>query len=406
MLVYLIQVSLCWGIFALLYAAFLRRETFFRFNRAYLLLTVLLGMALPLAGAWAPALPADAEEAMLALPAIIVGLQTVEQAARDWSWMVLLVCLYWGGFSLALLRLSWGIGRLVLLARRGDAERLPDGCILVRTGQAELPFSFFRWIFVPREFEPRGDFANMLAHERAHVHGGHSIDVLLAEILCVMFWFHPLAHWYRQSLRTVHEYLADREASAATDRRQYGLLLVRQAQPRMATAFANHFFQSPLKQRLLMLTKKTSAPVQSVKYGLLAPVVFLLFLLNRQMPAPVQEGTPKPDATGQLVYEACDRLPEFPGGWAAFGRYMQENLVYPPDDKQTKRTGRIAVKFVVNTDGSVEQVETETIDGAPSAAMFAEAARAIRQSPAWIPAEQGGEQVKCRLRLPVLFKLE
>src|SRR5690606_30404147 len=141
--------------------------------------------------------------------------------------------LYGVGAALALLRLMWGLFRIMRMAYKGESERLTGSCILIKTVETNVPFSFFKWLFVPQHyFDSDTEYPHslMLAHERAHAHGGHGADVLLLEMICVVFWFHPLAHWSRRAIRTVHEYLADAEASRLTDRKQYGLLLIRQAQ--------------------------------------------------------------------------------------------------------------------------------------------------------------------------------
>ena len=204
----------------------------------------------------------------------------MEEVSNAWKELSLLWIVYWIGFVGMAARVLWGLAKIVLMAVRGQSERLSDGCLLIQTDEAKVPFSFFKWVFVPSlpqlsessNPNPNPNITLMLAHERAHAHGWHSVDVLFAEILCVVFWFHPVSHWYRSALRAVHEYLADADAARHADRKQYGLLLIGQSQSGMPIAFANHFFQSPLKQRLIMLTKKASAPVRAIKFGLVAPL--------------------------------------------------------------------------------------------------------------------------------------
>lgn len=409
MLIYLLQVTLCWGLFALLYRLSLRKETFFRANRLYLLTTAAAGLLLPLSGWWFQLPQSDAVLPGAVLPAVAVGLQQMEQAIATWSWGLVLKGIYWLGFALASARLLWGVGCLARMILRNRSEYLADGSLVIRTEKALLPFSFFRWIFIPQDIENQEDFQNMLAHERAHLRGWHSLDVLWMELLCVVLWFHPLAHWYRKALRNVHEYLADAEASRTTDRKRYGLLLVQQVQGKMPVVFANHFFQSPLKQRIDMLTRRNSAPVNAWKYGLALPLTALFLLMFQYVPAIAF--TSKDNTTERMLNAGhpanpTDKLPVFPGGHEALIRFMMANLNYPEADRKAGRSGMVKVDFVVDQEGKIEQVNAEDNGSGASAAMLQEAARIIKSMPRWAPAAYRGEKVKCRLSLPIKFKLQ
>ncbi len=455
--IFLLKLTLCWGFFALLYALLLRQETFFRANRIYLLGTAALGILLAVWPAEQMPVPVyDGGLLTVELPAFTIGLQEVETAASRWQDIDYLWVAYWIGFSLMALRVLWGLFKILQMALRGRAERLADGCLLVQTAEAKVPFSFFKWVFVPTETElPESsklsgssidDTALMLAHERAHAHGWHSADVLFAELLCVVFWFHPLAYWYKRSLRAVHEYLADAEASRLSNRKQYGLLLIGQSQSGMQIAFANHFFQSPLKQRLIMLTKKASAPVRAVKFGLVAPAALLFAMLFRQAPAIAQavnekhvefvrqleskgwadidtvitfdpstfkknvtyvkkDLSPTPDESGKLLYRYAEIQPQYPGGQEALAKFLTENLKYPEAAAKEGSEGVIQVNFVIDNDGDVENVKAFIWQDNTRQDLAAEAERVLHAMPRWIPAQHKGKPVRCSMTLPVKFSL-
>jgi TonB family protein len=407
-MVFLLKLTLCWGFFALLYALLLRHETFFRLNRLYLLSTAVLGVALAAAGHLLPALLGAESMAAGVLPTVRVGLREAEAAARQWTWAEGLWAVYALGAAITAARLAWGLVRLVGMARRGKATRLPDGCLLIETAGSEVPCSFFRWVFVPQtpnselrtsNSELRTSNHLMLAHERAHAHGWHSADVLLMELLCIALWFHPLAHWYRRALRNVHEFLADEAASRRTDKKQYGLLLIRQAQSGPALALVHHFFQSPLKQRLIMLMKQHSAPIRAFKYGLTLPLVALFALLFQQAPALAQTPEEKPKELFDV-----DVLPEFPGGSTAMMKYLSTSIQYPETAKKAKIEGMVALGFVIEKDGTLSGVENLTPNVYPDLAT--EAVRVVRAMPKWTPGMDEGKPVKVKFTLPIKFKLD
>jgi len=448
--VFLLKLSLCWAFFALLYGLLLRTETFFRANRAYLLGTVGLGIFLALDLHWLPPLSTVARP-LLILPTVTIGLQQVEKTTIGWALNDYLRLIYWLGFGLMSLRFCWALWRLIRMAVHGKAEILSDGCLLLRSDATAVPFSFFKWIFVPRDFhldnaEDSDDRVAMLIHERAHAQGWHSADVLVLELLCVVFWFHPLVHWYRRALRNVHEYLADAEASRRINLKQYGLLLIRQSQPGMPVALVHHFFQSPLKQRFIMLTKKASAPSRTLKYGLLLPLTLLFGLLFRQAPAIAQNIDPhlqrlhdletnnwieidtvitfdpvthqetmevktkdlspyKEKGSGKLVYQICEQLPAYSGGQEALLLFLANNIKYPPAGRANKEEGMIVMRFVIAADGSVRSIGENPGSIRLNPVFSEEAKRVIAMMPKWTPGTQKGKPVDCEMILPIKFKL-
>ncbi|MEO6036841.1 MAG: M56 family metallopeptidase, partial [Saprospiraceae bacterium] len=399
---------------------------------------------------WLPSIPLEGTT-LLVLPTVTIGLQQAESAARTWLLSDYVRLIYLFGLGFFLLRFCWALLRLMRMAVLGKAEVLSDGCLLFRSDATLVPFSFFRWIFVPLDFRLDANetdaCAAMLIHERAHAQGWHSADVVLMELLCALFWFHPLVHWYRRALRNVHEYLADAEASRRINLKQYGLLLIRQSQPGMPVALVHHFFQSPLKQRFIMLTKKASAPSRTLKYGLLLPVTLLFVLLFRQAPAIAQKIDPhlqrvqylethnwvevdtvitfdadtyketslvtrkdlspfREAATGLRVYQLCEQLPAYPGGQDALLLFLANNIHYPAAGKANKEEGMIIMRFVVGADGTVRSIGEKPGTAHLSHDFPDEAKRVIELMPKWIPGEQKGKKVACEMILPIRFKLD
>lgn len=405
MIVFLLKISLCWSFFALLYALVLRQETFFGANRIYLLATMLLSIGLAaLPGEQIPVPVQKNGEPFLIVPAISNGLQQVSvppvsAPGFDYLWLV-----YGAGAGLAGARLILGLYRILSLIRRGRVERQSDGTCLVYTDRVATPFSFFRWIFIagPAHRDPEGSqpFNSMLAHEKAHARKRHSLDILIAEFICVVLWFHPLAYWYKSALRAVHEYQADAFASRQSDLKQYGLLLIGQSQCAMPVAFANHFFQSPLKQRLIMLTKKTSSPLRAFKFSLALPLAVFLAFFFRQAPLLAQQNGAAPAS------KSVDAEPDFPGGNAALMQFLTENIHYPESAKAANAEGLVVFSFTVKKDGSLADIRELKTKNVNHPDMVTEARRVIDLMPKWKPAIVDGKITETQYSLPIRFKLD
>lgn len=112
----------------------------------------------------------------------------------------------------------------------------------------------------------------------------------------------------------------------------------------------------------------------------------------------------QPEADTSPVYEQCDQLPEFPGGIEALMVHLNHNTVYPKESVDTNEQGRTLVAFVVEKDGSISDVKITKSSGFDR--LDAEAARVIREMPAWVPGKHEGEVVRAKFVLPVNFRLQ
>ncbi len=285
MILYILEVSIGWALFYLLYHLVLRQTTFFTLNRWYLVLSFIVGLVLPLMPPlWnlpEPAQPTAAEmvnwELWLANLQYLQEMQVIEvapeKASVNW-WLVV----YWLGVLMMAGRLLYGmfqIGRYFFAGKKTykGIHRL------VFTHKEHLPFSFFRWIFWgkhPSVNTPEAD--RMLKHEQAHIRQGHTLDVMLVEVVSTIAWFSPLVFFYRKALRANHEFLADAAVTKEYKIKEYGHLLIQQSLSGPQIALVNHLIHSQLKNRIIMMTKKRSTRLSLLRYMLALPVIALLLL--------------------------------------------------------------------------------------------------------------------------------
>lgn len=289
---YLLESSMCWLLFYGFYALTLSRETFFRLNRWYLLSTLALGALIPLLEVpveWVMQTPEISLSVWLPMTEIGNTYQIVVTPDQPSVFQAVILPVYWSGVILTLVRFLIGLGQICLLFIKGHKTSCP-GYTLVATPRVHLPFSFGRWLFVSRDNTfSEDETEKIIRHELAHIRGWHTADVLLLEIACILLWWSPPVYLYRRSLRTVHEYLADHAVLRTVRRKEYGHLLIRQAQSGMQPALANHFFHSQLKKRIMMMTKTQSGKSALLKYLTVFPLLVLAMLLfaNREVLAQV-----------------------------------------------------------------------------------------------------------------------
>ena len=104
----------------------------------------------------------------------------------------------------------------------------------------------------------------------------------------------------------------------------------------------------------------------------------------------------------QQVFDVVEQMPEYPGGMQALFEYLSQNLKYPEDAKEQKIEGRVIAIFVVETDGSISNVEVVK-PVFPS--LDAEAVRVLSGMPKWKPGMQSGKVVRVKYTVPINFSL-
>jgi protein TonB len=108
------------------------------------------------------------------------------------------------------------------------------------------------------------------------------------------------------------------------------------------------------------------------------------------------------EASDNQIFTAVEINPNFPGGEAAFGKFLQKNIKYPTIAKENNIQGRVYVNFVVERDGSLTDIK---VVREPGSGLGDEAARVLKMSPKWTPGIQNGKPVRVSYTIPVNFSL-
>ncbi len=294
---YLIKANLCLIGFYALYYLLLRRHTFFRLNRMYLLLAMGLSFALPLIPLPEPVVE-TVSLSIITLPVTVTAAPVTGPTLDD-----VLLSVYGVGALLFLSLLLVSLGRLRQLIRSGTAARQADHTLIVLPDERVAPFSFFRYLVLNQtDYAQHAD--PIIHHELAHIRQWHSVDVLLAELVKVVCWPNPVAWLYKRSLQQVHEYLADQEAA---DKAQYARFLFNYAFDGSANPVANSFFTPALlTQRIRMLYQSRNTHRVLWKYALVVPLLALLVGLTAARERIAETLMSQPGQSGTVLGRVVD----------------------------------------------------------------------------------------------------
>lgn len=117
----------------------------------------------------------------------------------------------------------------------------------------------------------------------------------------------------------------------------------------------------------------------------------------------------KPELIGVVVktvpdkpFDVVEQMPSFPGGKEALMKFISENVKYPKEAEEKGLQGRVVVRYIIEKDGSISEVE---IAKSVNEYLDAEAIRVVNAMPKWIPGKQKGEPVRVKFTLPITFRL-
>ena len=120
------------------------------------------------------------------------------------------------------------------------------------------------------------------------------------------------------------------------------------------------------------------------------------------VPLPLTDGQDSTKENSEIFFDLVDTPPSPVGGLEAWSRHLSENLTYPTSARMKGIQGTVLVSFIVNTDGSIEEIElVQGIGGGCDE----EAIRTIKISPNWTPGMIKGKAVRTRMKIPIRFKL-
>ena len=274
--VYIVKSSVCLAGFYLFYRLLLSKETFHRFNRIALLTLLLLSLLLPLVQLTTIE-QTEVHQTMLTIEQLLMMAdmpvsEVTPAEAVTLSGIQILLMVYLSGVLFFACRHIYSLGRLLMLLRSGEKEKMENGMTLVIHQQKISPFSWMKYIVISK-VDLEEDGREILIHEAAHVRNRHSVDLLIADI-CIFFqWFNPASWLLKQELQNIHEYEADESViREGVNARQYQFLLIKKAVGTRLYSMANSFNHSKLKKRITMMLKEKSNPWARLKYLYVLPL--------------------------------------------------------------------------------------------------------------------------------------
>ncbi len=263
MILYFLKAALiCSGLY-LIYKLILSNIASFKFNRFYLLATLLVSILLPSISFDYPAslvensIFMDGSKIISDVSAIGSKFEKspiLQQNENNASSIFLL------GYLCICILLSF---RLIHNSRRLLSQDVQkgdklNGMQLIFQKKNETIFSFFNRLYVPAKYKTDSIDEAVLLHESIHSKQLHSLDNVLSEIYLIVFWFNPFAWLLKKSIKSNHEYLADAEVVQNTEQTTYMQTILNHLKESNHPILSSSFSYLSIKKRFNMLQKKKS----------------------------------------------------------------------------------------------------------------------------------------------------
>jgi hypothetical protein len=282
------------GLIAMFYIAYyflLRKETFFTTNRWYLLAGLFTSVILPwivfTTIVWVEPTPTNFDWSK-------IPMRPIQEKSFEINWYLVLASAYIIGIASFLIQFVFDFYSLNRVLKGKPIQQQADHKF-IDLKENIAPFSYFNTIVYNSSLYNESEMESILEHEKVHSEQYHTIDVLITRFFCILFWFNPFIWLYRNAILQNLEFIADSEATKnISDKKAYQLALLKITTHENCVVLTNHFYQSLIKKRIVMLNKNQSKKWNSWKYLLVLPVlVAFVFLFQMEVIAKEKNQSPK-----------------------------------------------------------------------------------------------------------------
>ncbi|MCC9065280.1 M56 family metallopeptidase [Flavobacterium piscisymbiosum] len=268
------------GLLVLFYCAYyflLRKETFFNSNRWFLLAGLITSIVLPFIvytkTVWVDPTPLLTDNFQNYTS------QSVDTTSFTIDWNLILIAVYTIGFLALVIKFAFDFYSLNTVLKGKKVKQQAD-FKFVDINENIAPFSYFDYIVYNSSLYSASELESILEHEKVHSEQNHTIDVLVSRVFCVLFWFNPIIWLYKKAILQNLEFIADNEAAQKiSDKKAYQYTLLKITTHENCVAITNHFYQSLIKKRIIMLNKKQSKKRNSWKFYVVIPALAAFVLL-------------------------------------------------------------------------------------------------------------------------------
>ncbi|TDQ06990.1 M56 family metallopeptidase [Pedobacter metabolipauper] len=270
--IFLLKVNAALILFCLAYYLILRRLTFYTLNRFFLLAGIIFSSVYPFVD---PSV-LFAEHSQLIEPITTVVPVVMAKAVSAFNYWLLIKVVFWTGVAFMAIRTGVRFYSLYKVHAQSVPGSISEYPVRLLDGDVNT-FSFWKNIYLNPTLHNPSEIDAVLEHEHVHVKQLHTLDILLAELTTVCYWFNPGVWYMRKAVKENVEFITDQKIlQKGVDRKAYQYSMLHTAVVAQPSVLMNNFNITGIKRRIIMMNSRRSSKVQLVRYLFLLPVLLVL----------------------------------------------------------------------------------------------------------------------------------
>lgn len=283
-LFYIGKAAIAAGAFYIAFLLLFQNQKHFTFNRIYLPVSLALSFVIPLITFTTVKYIEPVNFDLNSFAYLAPASGEIIQPDFVFEWYHYLFGLYLLGTVGFLLHLLLGHLKAINIIQKSRIQKIFNNLVNI-TPKDVHPFSFFSKIVVSEKTLSHPDLEMIVSHENIHVSEKHTLDILFTEVMFLFQWFNPFAWLLKDAVKNNLEYKTDHEIAKHYNPQNYQLAMVTLADKQGIAPFLTALNGSQLKNRIVMMKKKTENKYAFVKQLVVLPLlaVLVMGLANREV---------------------------------------------------------------------------------------------------------------------------
>ncbi len=291
---YMIKISAVYAVVYVFYWLVLRPLTNYKSNRVYLMITALLAFIIPLLKLDFFISPQTISHSGIInyVPSLhINSANTYIPKTQSSNLPFIIATIFVSGIAVCFSHFIMQFISFKKITANAELINATQSIRLYHLNMDIMPFSFGKAVYINKSKHSADELDDIIKHESAHAIQYHTIDVMIAELVCILNWYNPFVWLIKKAIKQNLEFLADDTVlNDGADRKSYQYLLLK-VTGYSPLNIASSFKLSSLKQRVYMMNKARSSQKHLLKFLFVLPLVVVMMLAFRNDDAHVADTT-------------------------------------------------------------------------------------------------------------------
>lgn len=271
--IFLLKVNASLIIFCLAYYLILRRLTFYTLNRFFLLAGIVFSSVYPFID---PTVLFGSHKELVKPITNVLPSIYLEASESEFDYWMAGKAIFWIGVTFMAIRMLIRLYSLYKVHQQSKPGKVSEYEVRLLEGDINT-FSFWRSIYLNPDLHQPKELDAVLEHEQVHVKELHTVDILLAELSTIFYWFNPGVWYMRKAVKENVEFITDHKIlQKGIDRKAYQYSMINSVSVSQPAVLMNHFNMTGIKRRIIMMNSKKSSSLQLVRYIFLLPVLLVI----------------------------------------------------------------------------------------------------------------------------------